>query len=491
MEECLTGRRKITIPVSKATFDENPLKYVEHYLSSCVSENEKNKEEIEYLRDIYKGKQKIFEKTRLNEETQNNNKIVVNHHFRQVEFKKGFTVGNAIDYSFAAETKDSEELSYFKKYLKDQNKAEKDIDKYEDLYVCGMALQFIIPTRRKDVDLEKESPYELYNVELGEAFVVYSNDVSKTPLFNVYISKEVDDEWKEKNVYEVYLINKNDEYCYLYKYDNTKRRYTSGNIEIEEHSVGERQPYKFLPLIEYSLNKNRIGVVELVISIGEALNILQSNQMDDVVDFVNAYIVFENADPKLILDNIEEYKKKRTLVVKSTNIKMPAKVNILKQSLSHTEINDYFKLLLQEMYDITATPQTSGNVTSGGDTGEARLLGNGWESAQNQAKVDTLYVSQYERETIKKMLYICYEKETCPIKDLNANDIEIKYSINMSNNILTKTQALQNLNGMNMPKEEALQIVGITSDTHGLAEKWQANVDKATEQATQQEQSSN
>lgn len=480
MQECFTGRKKIIIPISKEQFNKNPLKYVDHYLTNCLTTNNENKVEFDMLKQIYKGKQAIFEKTRLNGDEKNNNKIVINHHFRQVEFKKGFTVGNPIDYSFNIETDNNDELTYLKKYLKDVCKSEKDIDKYEDLYVCGMAEQFIIP-RRTDFDVENESPFELYNVELGEAFVVYSNDVSKEPLFNVYINTEVDANWRKTNTYSIYLINPKDNYCYLYKYNSKKQRISFDNGKGEK-VASKKEPFKFLPIIEYSLNKNRVGVVELVISIGEALNVLQSNQLDDVVDFVNSYIVFENVDPQFILDHIKEYREKRTLAVKTTNPQAPAKVSILKESLSHSEINDYFELLLRQMYDIPAVPQTSGNVSSGGDTGEARILGNGWESAQNQAKVDTLYVSQYERELLKKMLKTCHEKEDCPIQSLNANDIEIKYAINMSNNILTKTQALQNLNDMGLPKEESLQIVGITSDTHGLAKKWKTEIEEAKQE---------
>ena len=142
--------------------------------------------------------------------------------------------------------------------------------------------------------------------------------------------------------------------------------------------------------------------------------------------------------------------------------------------MQHTEINAFFELLVQEMYDIVACPKTSGGVTSGGDTGQARILGNGWESAQNQATVDISYVLQYEYELLKKIISVCKENAS-KIENIFASDIDIKFSINMSNNILTKTQALQNLYTMHIPYEESLDIVNITSDTHGLAQKWAKN----------------
>ena len=478
------GRTKIKIPVSKEKFDLNPLKYIEHYLGQCLEKNRVNAEECQELNDIYLGKQEILNKTRFNNDERNNSKIVANHHFRQVEFKKGFTVGNPIDYSMRTtiESEASEELTKLKTYLTDEAKAEKDIDKYEDLYKCGMALQFLIPKRR-DYEYGNEAPFELMNAELGTAFVVYSNDIADTQLFDVVISDEIDDNFKPIKVYYIYYINTlDDNYCYLCKYQISGVDYEKyRGLKLITEGYNSKQPYKFLPIIEYSLNKNRVGVVELVLAIGNSLNLLHSNQLDDIIDFVNAYIVFENVDPKFVLNNINEFREKKTISIKSNNPQLPAKVTSLKQSLAHSEVNELFNILKREMYDIVAVPQSSGEVSSGGDTGEARILGNGWESAQNQAKVDTLYIARYERKLLKCILSICKEDSKNGISILSASDIDIKYDINMSNNILTKTQALTNLDSVGMPEEEMLAMTKLTNDNHGVAVKWRENRAKKAE----------
>ena len=118
MRRRLTGRKKITIPVSSKNFRENPLKYIEHYLGNCVSINNSNYNDATLLNNYYKGLQDILSKERLNKDTDNNNQIVVNHLFRQVEFKKGFMVGNPISYSLGVSDKTSESLTIFQKYLK-------------------------------------------------------------------------------------------------------------------------------------------------------------------------------------------------------------------------------------------------------------------------------------------------------------------------------------------------------------------------------------
>ena len=471
MSKHYTGRKKITIPVSKKDFDSKPMTYIKHFLVDVLCKNEINRQESSDLKNIYKGMQDIWNKVRLNSDEKNNNQVEVNHLFRQVEFKKGFMVGNPINYSLAVSTKSTDDLTYLEKYLRDSNKASKDIDKYEDLYICGISEQFIVP-KTYNFDPENEAPFELYNVDVGDAFKVYASDMTHTPLFDVIISETLDENFRKTKQYEIYFINPVDNYTYYSIFDSKKK------------AINEpiKQPFKYLPLIESELNKNRMGIVELVISIQDGLNAIHSNQIDDIIDFVNSYLVFENQQ----ITTDDEWKQKislfrqtRAISIKSTNPQLPAKVTMLKQTLQHTE-----------MYDIVAVPQSSGNVTSGGDTGEARILGNGWESAQNQAKVDITYALQFEYDLLKKILSACREKSVLQIGDIYASDVDIKYSINMSNNILTKTQALQNLYGMHMPYEEALAVVGITSDTHGLADKW-AKFDEETKTLSMKLQSKN
>ena len=200
MAQYYTGRKRITIPVSKKEFDDNPIRYIKHYMASVVSTNGVNKKEADELKDIYKGIQSIWNKVRLNTDEKNNNQIEVNHIFRQVEFKKGFMVGNPITYSLGVSDKNTDDVTYLQKYLKDSAKASKDIDKYEDLYVCGISEQFIVP-KTYDFDEEGEAPFELYNVEIGSAFKVFTNDATKTPLFDVIISEALNENFAKVKIY--------------------------------------------------------------------------------------------------------------------------------------------------------------------------------------------------------------------------------------------------------------------------------------------------
>lgn len=481
-----TGRKKITIPVSQTQFLEDPIKYIDHYLSNCLSSNDDNAKDCEALQNIYLGNQEVLNKERTNGDESNNNTVVINHSFRQVEFKKGFTVGNPIEYSMAVEREENDDLSILNKYFNDVDKSGKDIDKYEDLYKFGVAYQYIIP-KTTEFDKENEAPFELYNLEVGTAFKVYSSDAKQTPLFDVILSSELDDSFTANKLYEVYYMNASGQ-CIFTTYDKDKKN----------TGLSEVQPQPFLPIIEYTLNRNRLGIIEVNLLLTNALNLIESNQIDNLIDFVNSYIVFENIDNRKDWDKtVQAMRRTRTIKLKSTNPQLPAKVYTLKDSLQHSEINSLYEILKKEAYDIVAVPQSSGAVTSGGDTGEARILGNGWESAQNQAKVDTCFISQAERELLKKVFTICEEQGGSLLDTISPNDIAIKYSINMSNNIYTKVQAANLLYTMNFPYEKILSTCEITSDIHGVGKEWREldesrkSTENSTTEATQTETSQN
>ena len=155
---------------------------------------------------------------------------------------------------------------------------------------------------------------------------------------------------------------------------------------------------------------------------------------------------------------------------------------MLSSELDQENSNVFYERNLKAMYDIISVPQASGNVTSGGDTGQARLLGNGWESAQNQGQVDQTYLTMFERELLRDMIWICKHTKNCPLNEINVSDIAIKFNINMSNNLLVKTESLKLLDEIKFPEETALTICGVTKDVDGVGKAWKENKQKAKQE---------
>ena len=105
-------------------------------------------------------------------------------------------------------------------------------------------------------------------------------------------------------------------------------------------------------------------------------------------------------------------------------------------------------------------------------------MGGGWTNASTIINRDILYFEQADREELRKWIKICKLNPDNPVNEINANEVDIKYNVNQSNNLLVKTQSMQNLFDMNMPVEDILKGVHLYGDIHSVAQRWQASIDK-------------
>jgi hypothetical protein len=111
-------------------------------------------------------------------------------------------------------------------------------------------------------------------------------------------------------------------------------------------------------------------------------------------------------------------------------------------------------------------------------------LGGGWTNAYTVTNRDILSFEKADRELLKRMIAICKINPNNPVNEVNANQVEIKYNINMSDNLLVKTQSMQTLYGMHFPLEDILRAVPVVSDIKTVSKRWEEESNKAkTEEA--------
>ena len=98
-----------------------------------------------------------------------------------------------------------------------------------------------------------------------------------------------------------------------------------------------------------------------------------------------------------------------------------------------------------------------------GDTGVARMAGQGWTMADQRANPLIASLIRSEKEVLKYVLRICKEKGGS-IKSLKASDIEIRFRINKNANILEKTQALMNMKQAQIAPSVAIPTCKLFND---------------------------
>ena len=442
------GRRKIKIPVEKEDFYIDPLKYFKKYLNYIEETHELNVNEIKYLDDCFKGKQEILFKTRPNGDTKINNISVTNFFIEWNAFKKGYYIGKPIKYvDINGADFDYDDMKYFNLYMRDINKASKDMIKYEKLFTNGIA-HTMVAYKSEDVETDKNCPFEYTILDNENVCCVYSNDVKQTKLFSLYISEMKDDEGKTYRVYSIYFKNR----LLVVKKDETK------SIGFKILKDEELKVYDCIT--EYTLNEQRMSIIEMALSGVNTINKIRSMQLDQQEEHVNNYIVFINVDTGKI--DSEKMRQKRILGI-SSNGNKNADVKTISCDIDFTSLNEFVQEVIQDMFDIVGVPRATSN-TGQGVSGEAQTYGGGWENAYNIAKVDTTYIMQYEREDLNKFINLCQNYINDKIPNLFTNGIEIKYTLNKSNNMMVKAQSLKYFIDEGFTREQALTYCEITDD---------------------------
>ena len=447
-----------------SSIDENELNPVTiiQVLKDVLPSHSKNAKEIDYLKGVYKGVQEILLKEKL-VRPEINNTVVENNAYHIVEFKKGFVFGEPIQYVHRGDI-GKDDIDYLNDYMTTIDKASLDVDMSEDWYTCGTAYRMAFPNK------DEEQPFDIYNINPKNAFVVYDSGVEHREIMAGYITLKKD--YMSNTFYCVITIytKKN-----IYTFRTNTDVFESGK-EFDVEYIPEKLD-KFetnflghIPIVEYPLNKSRLGVIELVLSMMDTLNLITSNDIDGIEQFVQAMLVFTNVE----IDEVE-YKKMReagALMLRSIKDAHSdgAKVDLLTNQLSHSETKVLYDRIYNNMLTIAGVPRMTDKASSG-DTGQARLIGEGWTMAEQRAKQDELAFKRSEKKLLRNILSFLRVRKNIPINDLKLSSIDIKFTRNKSDNMLVKAEALNLLKQSQVTPEAAFNIVGLFSDSNDVYAK--------------------
>ena len=429
----LYGREII---LSDYTEDELNEETIAKILTDKFYIHEKNVSDINYLYDYYKGKQTILNKEKVVRENINH-KVLENNAYFIVEFKKGYVFGEPIQYVQRGD-RANDEVLVLNSYMLAEDKQVKDSDLAEWLYIGGVAPRMIIPEKENE-----ESPFSIYNLDPRNGFVVYNNGLGNKALFGVtYFTKE-----NGTKVGTIYTKDK----VYSFNGDNAKFDVKF----VKKHLLGR------IPIFEYQLNKSRLGIIEIVKALLDTLNNIDSNDMDAIDQFVQSLVVFVNND--VDADTFKELMDLGAVKVKTENPQTPADVKLLINDMSHADTKVYYDRIYNQMLTIVGIPSKN-DKASGGDTGQARLLGEGWTMADERAKQDENAFKKTAREELKLILDICKKSIASGISKLTLKDVDIKFTRNKSDNLLVKAQSLLNLKQAQIAPDIAMTVSGLFSD---------------------------
>lgn len=430
-------------------------------IESSKSIHEKNRTETKYLIDYITGLQDIyFEKKKLTR-PEIDNKTVENWAFAMVDFKKCYLLGKPIQY---VQLNDSgeEEIAKLNKFVRYENKKAKDLLLYDDVLTCGRGFRFKNYTK---ITEEDEAPFEIINCKPENTEVVYSNELGNKQVGAYiqtsmeYIDTRIDPITKEKisepKLYNEYTFYTRNHQFVLNDKSGALQVISDKAIILNEHVI-----------TEYYTNKYRLSIIEIGKSLFNDINYLESLDKDDMEQFVNAIMVFTNAE--VTENEIQQIKELGAVCISSTENRK-ASIDLLQQRLKASDTQVYYTRLLTSLHQILGIPMASDNGTvTSGDTGKAKLTGQGYTTAGIRAEGEETMFGMCDMEALKGILKACRLSPINSIKSLKLSDIEPKFFRDMSDNILTKTQALLNLYSCDIPRKFANSIIGLFGDSNAI-----------------------
>ena len=402
------GRRVITTDVAEITAEN-----VVDVIRKSMETHDLNRSEIEYLWKYFKGQQPILTRTKT-VRPEICNKIVENRANEIVSFKVGYLCGEPIQYvGRSSDESLTGGVGTLNEYMFLVDKPALDQEVVEWGMICGTAYRMVMANDAYTSDSD-EAPFEIYTLDPRNSFVVYSTDVKRRRMMGV---KYNTDEYGF-NTYSVYTDNQ----CFIIEGDKV--------VSANPHGLGVVNIY------EFPANNARLGSFEICLPLLDAINNIESNRMDGVEQFIQAFVKFINCD--ITAADFAELKDLGAIKVKSVggqHADVDIVTNELNQQQTQTLKEDIYKAILS----ICGLPSMSDGNTSDSSNNGAVILKNGWQGAETRAKDSEMMFKRSEKEVLRIVLKLCGGLADLKLK---LKDIDMKFTRRNYDNIQSKSQVL-------------------------------------------------
>lgn len=411
-------------------------------LQETIGIHNRNRTLMDYLYRYYKGDQPILYREKL-VRPEVNNKVVENHALETVKFKTGQIYGEPIQYvckKKKANEETNEQVDLLNDYLDEANADARNIQLGIYQSAVGTAYKAIL---REDEWTEDGDfpPFRIFIPCPWDVYVVYSSGNGK-PMLSVQILKDEDNQ-------QYYL-------CY-----SSKLYFEIQNGKITETGING---FDGIPVIEYPNNHDRLSDIEIAITMFDAINKYQSDRLNGVEQFVQAFMKFKNCE----VDENEFLRmvKLGAVSVKDSGTNVQSDVELMTAELNQSESQVAKDDLYNQMLVIESMPNRQSNT--GGDTGNAVYLRNGWDFAERDAKLVEAFTKEAEKASARIILNII--RKTSKDVKISTRDFDVKITRNPTDNMLVKAQALDYLFKNKIHPLIALITCGLFSDPQKVYE---------------------
>lgn len=472
----LNGRVRIIADVSEITPD-NVIKVLQDAYNVHLA----NRAHMEYLIKYEKGEQPLRRKKIIRKDIDVN--VVDNLANEITNFRVSYKWGNKITFGQrsnksgnTADT-DNDAISQFNEMLESEHFASKIVEALTPMEIAGIG--FMLVDIKRDYE-EGGSVFDIVPLDPLTTFVVYDNTVYHRPLMGVIYSEHDNGDV----VYTAFTKDRRYEILNLTQFtekgkEKTERRWTEGDRS------GELNPMKAVNIVEFSRSYDRTGCFERQIPAMDAINILESDLVNDVAQNTQAIWWMNDADfPTDEKGNV--IKPKSGQWIQTYTGKGENKKPLIQPLVITT---DYEGILNDIKFQRDIVKQKANcpvaMTTGGGSTGTATSMSNGWEAAETSAAMETEVVKAKLLDVAKLAITAVKEStdtpKDCIIKKLSPADVQVNVMRKKNYDLATKANTFATLISHGVHPRHALIAIEAFPDTTLVYNDSKENIDKYLE----------
>lgn len=467
-----TGRKKIFCYEDSLNVDN-----VKGVVKTALSVHKENVKEIEWLFQLYRGKDsQIEQRTRDGVNEDINYQAMVNYYSLIADYKANLFLQNPMVYTnIDGSNKVSESLVELNKIHRNNNKYARDKTAAIHAAVCGVGYRFVEPDPRS---LVKDSVINPKNT-----FSLWGDDTDDEAMAKVYITQirggvVGEDITQETGYNQIELKNQ-----YTVYTDKWIYTWTDNDDPDTPAEVKKAMPWG-IPIVEYKLNPFYIGSFERVTNLIHLLSVLRSDGVNGVVQSIAGFILGKNVGLPMDDENDTEEERKAKEQVRALfrsqlkeyrqmwvedSKETPASVDYIGTELFNADIDVLYRGLKEDIVHITNTPNSAMGIGGSGNAGAAEAA-TGMTQALESAKNAEPFWFESAREQTRIELGILHYQNT--LTDLSIYDIDFALQRAIAENKIQATQSYATLINTGVKPSDAAKFAGITPDP----ESWEKRV---------------
>jgi len=366
------------------------------------------------LHDYYKGDHAINYRT-FQDPSKPNNRIINNFAKYIVDVRTGYFTGVPVTYEVYPEDYKEDLKNIFK--LNDEPDVTAELDKISNIKGHAFELLWI----------DEEGNIRFKYVEPDEIIMVYSADISETPIYAIRYYMEENPVDKTSTMFVDIYSKDSIKHYRIDKY---------GNKDAQQSFLGE-EPHYFgeVPVIEYVNNIERLGSFENEIALIDAYNTAQSDSVNDIQYFNDAYLKLKNMSGTSPED-IQEMKQNRVILVEGDG-----DADWLLKNINDTYLENIKDRIAKDIHKFSKTPNLVSEEFIANLSGTA-IRYKVWGLEQDTAKKERKWI-----KALQKRIRLITNILNLKGKNYDLKNVNIVFNRNLPQNVMELGQMVSQLRG--------------------------------------------